>query len=79
MAANIKTAQVSFSDSDVITLAFATLGGSAFTSAPKVTVSPLGSDANFNVFIESVTKNQVVIRASVPNSSSVHVHAIEVA
>jgi len=78
MAANIKTAQVSFGGLDEITLVFSTLGGSSFTSAPKVTVSPLGAEANFNVFVSSVSTTQVVIRASTPNSQSVHVHAIEV-
>lgn len=75
LAATIKTAQVSFAGSDTITYSFT---GTAFTSIPKVTVTPVGAGANFNVYIDSVSISQVIIKASTPNSDSVHIHAIVV-
>lgn len=75
LAATIKTDEVSFAGSDTITYNFT---GTTFTSAPKVTVTPIGMGANFNVYVESVTNLQVIIKASVANSDSVHIHAIVV-
>lgn len=75
LAATIKTAEVSFAGNDTITHTFT---GAAFTSIPKVTVTPVGMGANFNVYIDSVSISQVVIKASVANGDSVHIHAIEV-
>ncbi len=75
LTATIKTAEVSFAGSDTITHTFT---GVAFTSIPKVTVTPVGMGANFNVYIDSVSISQVVIKASVANGDSVHIHAIEV-
>lgn len=71
----IYTAIVSFAGGFQITHVFPT---GKFTSAPKVTATPSGTNANFNVFIMSVSNTQVVIEASVANSDSVHIHAIEV-
>ena len=70
-----EVAEVSFAGSDTITYSFTS---TTFTNAPKVTVSPLGTSANFNVYVQSVTSTTVVIRASTSNSESVHIHAIEV-
>ena len=72
---SIDTATASFGGSDSLTYTFP---AGKFTSAPKVTVTPIGNSANFNVYIYSVSLNQVVITASTPNSDSVHIHAIEV-
>ena len=74
LAATIEAATASFGCSDQITYNFT----KSFSSAPKVTLTPIGTSANFNVFIVSVSASQLVIKASVPNSDSVHVHAIEV-
>lgn len=75
LAAIIKTAEESFAGGDTITHTFT---GTAFTSIPKVTVTPIGMGANFNVYIDSVSISQVVIKASVANNDSVHIHAIVV-
>jgi hypothetical protein len=74
LSATIETATASFNGSDQITYSFT----KGFSSAPKVTITPIGSEANFNVFIVSVTIAQLIIKASVENSQSVHIHAIEV-
>ena len=71
----IYTATVSFSGGYQITHGFP---AGKFGSAPKVTVTPSGTNANFNVFIVSVSSTQVVIEASVSNNDSVDIHAIEV-
>lgn len=75
LSATIDTATASFAGSDSITYNFPP---GKFSSAPKVTVTPIGSLANFNVFIVSVSQTQLVLKASVPNADSVHIHAIEV-
>ena len=75
LAATIKTAEESFAGGDTIIHVFS---GTPFTSVPKVTITPIGAGANFNVYIDSVTISQVVIKASVANSESVHIHAIVV-
>jgi hypothetical protein len=78
LSANIKTAEVSFAGGNQIVHTFP---GGSFTSAPHVTVTPLGASANFNVFVVSVAASSpyaITIEASVPNSDSVHIHAIEV-
>jgi hypothetical protein len=77
---NIDAATVSFGGSDQVTYVFPV---GKFTSAPKVTVTPITINplinyADFNVFIVSVNSTHVVLAASVPNSESVHIHAIEV-
>jgi len=74
MSATIEAATASFGGSDQITYNFT----KTFSSAPKVTLTPVGSLANFNVFIVSVSTTQLVLKASTPNSDSVHIHAIEV-
>jgi len=74
LSATIEAATASFGGSDQITYNFT----KTFSSAPKVTLTPIGSIANFNVFIVSVSVSQLIIKASVPNSDSVHIHAIEV-
>ena len=74
LSATIEAATASFGGSDQITYNFT----KTFTSAPKVTLTPIGALANFNVFIVSVTSSQLVLKASVANSDSVHIHAIEV-
>jgi hypothetical protein len=74
LAATIEAAVASFGGSDQITYNFT----KTFLSAPKVTLTPIGSLANFNVFIVSVSQSQLVLKASVANSDSVHIHAIEV-
>ena len=74
MSATIEAVTASFGGSDQITYNFT----KTFSSAPKVTLTPAGSIANFNVFIVSVSVSQLVIKASVPNSDTVHIHAIEV-
>lgn len=74
LSATIETAQASFAGTDTIAYIFT----KTFTSAPKVTLTPIGSSANFNVFIDSVSTTSVVIKASVANSDSVHIHAIQV-
>ena len=74
LSATIEAATASFGGSDQITYNFT----KTFSSAPKVTLTPIGSIANFNVFIVSVSVSQLVIKASVLNSDSVHIHAIEV-
>jgi len=71
----IYTATVSFAGGFQITHVFPT---GKFASAPKVTATPSGTNANFNVFIVSVSSAQVVIEASASNSDSVDIHAIEV-
>lgn len=71
----IESAEASFGGSDVLVYAFTR----TFINPPQVTVTPLGSSANFNVFVVSVSNTSVTIRASVPNSDSVHIHAIEAA
>jgi hypothetical protein len=72
---NIDVSTATFAGDDELTYNFP-LG--KFSSAPKVTVTPKGTTANFNVYIVSVTQLAVVIRASTPNSDSVQIHAIEV-
>jgi len=74
LAATIEAAVASFGGSDQITYNFT----KTFSSAPKVTLTPIGSFANFNVFIVSVSQSPLVLKASVANSDSVHIHAIEV-
>lgn len=74
LSATIETAIASFGGSDEITYNFT----KTFSSAPKVTLTPVGTLANFNVFIVSVNTTQLVIKASTANSDSVHIHAIEV-
>ncbi len=74
LSATIEAATASFGGSDQITYNFT----KTFASAPKVTLTPIGTLANFNVFIVSVTSTQLVLKASVANSDSVHIHAIEV-
>jgi hypothetical protein len=74
LAATIETAQASFAGTDTIAYIFT----KTFSTAPKVTISPIGTSANFNVFIDSVSTSSVIIKASVANSDSVHIHAIEV-
>ncbi len=74
MSATIEAATASFAGSDEITYNFT----KTFASAPKVTITPIGTLANFNVFIVSVSSTQLVIKASTANSDSVHIHAIEV-
>ena len=71
----IDTATASFGGNDQLTYTFPV---GKFSAAPKVTVTPLGNSANFNVYIYSVSSSQVIISASTPNSDSVHIHAIEV-
>lgn len=71
----IDTATASFAGSDQLTYNFPV---GKFSGAPKVTVTPAGSAANFNVFIVSVSNTQLVLKASTPNSDSVHIHAVEV-
>ncbi len=71
----IETAEASFNGSDLITYSFT----KTFINVPQVTVTPKGSSANFNVFVVSVSNASVTIRASTPNSDSVHIHAIEAA
>jgi hypothetical protein len=71
----IYTATVSFAGGFRITHNFP---AGKFGSAPKVTVTPSGATANFNVFIVSVSSTQVVIESSVSNDDSVDIHAIEV-
>ncbi len=75
LSATIETAAESFGGTDQIIYNFT----KTFSSAPKVTLTPIGTSANFNVFIVSVSVSQLVLKASVPNSDSVHIHAIEVA
>jgi hypothetical protein len=70
----IEIAQAAFSGSDEITYTFT----AGFTSTPKITVTPVGSSANFSVFVSAASKNSVTIKASIPNSFSVDIHAIEV-
>lgn len=70
----IETASISFGGGDQITYNFT----KSFGSAPQVTATSLGPTADFNVFVVAVTTSQVIIRASVPNSDSVHIHAIEI-
>lgn len=72
--ATIETAEVSFSGSDQVIYSFS----KTFSSPPKVTVTSFGTSADFNVFVAAVTTSTVVIRASIPNSDSIHIHAIEV-
>ncbi len=73
-AAIIETTSASFNDSDEITYSFT----KAFTAAPQVTVTPVGSDANFSVFVSSVSSSSVTVKASTPNNGAVHIHAIQV-
>jgi hypothetical protein len=70
----IETATASFGGADQLVYSFT----KSFGNPPKVTVTPIGSDANFNVFIVSVSTSQVTVKASAPNVGSVHIHAIEV-
>jgi hypothetical protein len=74
LAATIEAATASFGGSDQITYNFT----KEFSSAPKVTLTAAGTIANFNVFIVSVSQTQLVLKASVPNTDTVHIHAIEV-
>ena len=74
LAATIETAEESFNGNDYITYIFT----KTFSSAPKVTVTPIGASAGFNVFISAVSISSVTIRASIANSFAVHIHAIEV-
>ena len=71
----IDTGTASFGGSDQVTYSFPT---GKFVGIPKVTVTPVGNFANFNVYVYSVSSTQVVIYASTPNSYAVHIHAIEV-
>lgn len=73
LAVTIETATVSFAGGDEISYNFT----KTFSSAPKVTVTPFGVSADFNVFVASVNLGTVVIRASAPNNLAVHIHAIE--
>jgi hypothetical protein len=74
LSATIEAATASFGGSDQITYNFT----KTFSSAPKVTLTPAGALANFNVFIVSVSTTQLILKASAPNSYEVHIHAIEV-
>lgn len=72
--ATIETAEASFSGNDYLVYNFT----KTFSVPPQVTVTPVGVSAGFNVFISSVSLSSVTIRASIPNSFAVHIHAIEV-
>jgi len=72
--ATIETATVSFGGNDSITYTFT----KTFTTTPTVTVSPIGTTSNFNVYIDSSSITQVVIKASVPNTDSVNISIMEV-
>ena len=80
LAATIETAIQSFGGSDTISYSLT----KSFSTTPTVTITPLGATANFNVFISQITSTGggnpyvVEIKASVANSDSVHIHAIEV-
>jgi len=71
----IETAEASFNGSDTITYNFS----KTFTSVPRITATPKGASANFNVFVTAVTNTSVTIQASAPNSDSVHIHILEAA
>ena len=73
-SAVIESVSQNFSGAEEITYSFT----KSFTIAPQVTVTPVGSDANFNVFVTSVSISSVTVKASVPNSGAVHIHAIQV-
>jgi hypothetical protein len=73
--ATIETATVSFGGSDIINYTFT----KDFTTTPLVTVTPIGTASNFNVYIQSVSITGVVIKASVPNSQSVNINIVEAA
>lgn len=69
----IESAEASFNGSDTLIYTFT----KTFLSAPFVTATPLGSSANFNVFVTAVSNVSVTISASSPNSDKVNIHAIE--
>lgn len=71
----IESAEASFGGSDLLTYSFK----NTFINAPKVTVTPNGASANFSVFVVTVSNTSVTVRASVPNSDGVYIHAIEAA
>ncbi len=73
-SAVIESVSQNFSGAEEITYSFT----KSFTIAPQVTVTPVGSDANFNVFVTSVSISSVTVKASVPNNGAVHIHAIQV-
>ena len=73
-SAVIESISQSFGGADELTYSFT----KTFTVAPQVTVTPVGSDANFNVFVTSVSISSVTVRASTPNDGAVHIHAIQV-
>ena len=70
----IETVESNFNGTDFVTYNFT----KTFTSAPQVVATPKGSSANFTVFVTSVSTSSVTIKASVPNSDDVHIHAIQV-
>ncbi len=70
---NIENKTVSFSNNDTITYTFETI----FRNVPTVTISPLGDPADILIYIQSVTRTQVIIKASIANNYSVNIHAIE--
>lgn len=72
--ATIETAEESFNGNEYLTYNFT----KGFSAAPKVTVTPIGVSAGFNVFISAVTKDYVTIQASIANNFAVHIHAIQV-
>lgn len=70
---NIENANVSFNGSDTITYTFT----SQFRGVPIVNVTPVGTDADILVHIESITNRSVTIKASIENNNSVNINAIE--
>ena len=73
-SAIIESVSQNFGGADYVIYSFT----KTFTSAPQVTVTPVGSDANFSVFVTEVTISSVTVKASTPNSGAVHIHAIQV-
>jgi hypothetical protein len=71
----IESAEASFNGSDTLTYSFK----NTFINPPQVTATPKGTSANFSVFVVLVSNTSVTIRASVPNSDSIHIHVIEAA
>lgn len=47
-----------------------------FSAVPKVVA--ISKDDNINVYVEAVTKNYVIIKASAPSDKSAYIHAIHV-
>ena len=74
---NIETLTGTFSGgSDTLTVNFS----SAFSAVPKIQVTQVSTsddyDSHVNIYVESVTKNNVTLRSSNPTGTSVHVYAI---